>query len=201
MFANYKADVEQPLPMIYQSGYLTIKDYDPLTRSYLLDLPNNEVRRGLLTILANDYLGMRTVEDWLIRSYRQLVAGETDAFRLSLTAFLASIPYDSHESLKTSELNEKHFQYTFYLLLRLIGVYCARIEQTQSQGRVDCILETPNIVYIFEFKLDGTAVDALAQIEAKGYAQPYLNDTRKIKKIGVVFSSETRTVSDWEERA
>ena len=127
------------------------------------------------------------------------IPGKTAAFRDSLTAFLSGIPYDSHDSTKTPELTEKHFQYTFYLILRLIGVYCLRIEQTQSRGRVDCILETPQYIYIFEFKLDGSADEALRQIEEKGYAQPYLADKRKIVCIGVVFSSQTRTISEWKE--
>lgn len=126
--------------------------------------------------------------------------GNTTELRDSFTAFLSSIPYDSHDSTKSPELTEKHFQYTFYLILRLIGVYCLRIEQTQSHGRVDCILETPQYVYIFEFKLDGSADEALQQIEEKGYDKPYLTDKRKIVRIGVVFSSQTRTVSEWRER-
>ena len=201
LFADYKADVERPLPMIYQSGYLTIKDYDKYTHSYLLDFPNDEVRRGFLSLLASDYFKTQgvSVSNWLISSIRMLNAGKTDDFRDSLTAFLSSIPYDSHDSTKHPELTEKHFQYTFYLILRLIGVYCLRIEQTQSRGRVDCILETPQYVYIFEFKLDGTADEALRQIEEKGYAQPYLTDKRKIVRIGVVFSSQTRTISEWKE--
>lgn len=201
LFADYKADVERPLPMIYQSGYLTIKDYDKYTYSYLLDFPNDEVRRGFLSLLASDYFRTRgtSVSSWLITSVRMLNAGETTALRDSFTAFLSSIPYDSHDSTKSPELTEKHFQYTFYLILRLIGVYCLRIEQTQSQGRVDCILETPHYVYIFEFKLDGSADEALRQIEEKGYAKPYLADSRKVSRIGVVFSSQTRTISEWKE--
>ena len=201
LFADYKADVERPLPMIYQSGYLTIKDYDKYTHSYLLDFPNDEVRRGFLSLLASDYFKVQgvSVSSWLISSVRLLNAGKTAAFRDSLTAFLSGIPYDSHDSTKTPELTEKHFQYTFYLILRLIGVYCLRIEQTQSRGRVDCILETPQYIYIFEFKLDGSADEALRQIEEKGYAQPYLADKRKIVCIGVVFSSQTRTISEWKE--
>ena len=201
LFADYKADVERPLPMIYQSGYLTIKDYDKYTRSYLLDFPNDEVRRGFLTLLASDYFKTQgvSVSSWLISSVHLLNRGKIDAFRDSLTAFLSSIPYNSHDSTKHPELTEKHFQYTFYLILRLIGVYCLHIEQTQSQGRVDCILETPQYVYIFEFKLDGSADEALRQIEEKGYAKPYLTDSRKIVCIGVVFSSQTRTISEWKE--
>ena len=93
------------------------------------------------------------------------------------------------------------FQYTFYLLLRLIGVYCTAIhcEDRQSYGRVDCTLEMEDYVYIFEFKMDGTAQEALEQIEKTGYAKPYLADKRKVICIGVNFSSVTRTVEDWEE--
>lgn len=201
LFADYKADVEQPLPMIYQSGYLTIKGYDKRRNRYLLDFPNNEVRKGFLSVIASSYLKPRhnEITSWVSDAAVMLEDGETTELRDSFTAFLSSIPYDSHHSTKTPELTEKHFQYTFYLILRLIGVYCLHIEQTQSQGRVDCILETPLYIYIFEFKLDGSADEALRQIEEKGYATPYLGDKRKIVRIGVVFSSQTRTISEWKE--
>ena len=201
LFADYKADVEQPLPMIYQSGYLTIKGYDKRRNRYLLDFPNNEVRKRFLSVLASNYLKPKQHEitSWVADAAIMLEDGETTELRESFTAFLSSIPYDSHSSTKSPELTEKHFQYTFYLILSLIGVYCLHIEQTQSQGRVDCILETPRYIYIFEFKLDGNADDALRQIEEKGYAKPYLTDSRKIVCIGVVFSSETRTISEWKE--
>ena len=201
LFADYKADVEQPLPMIYQSGYLTIKGYDKRRNRYLLNFPNNEVRKGFLSVIASNYLKPRhhEITSWVADAAIMLEDGNTTELRDSFTAFLSSIPYDSHDSTKHPELTEKHFQYTFYLILRLIGVYCLRIEQTQSRGRVDCILETPQYVYIFEFKLDGTADEALRQIEEKGYAQPYLTDKRKIVRIGVVFSSQTRTISEWKE--
>lgn len=203
LFVDYKADVEQPLPMIYQSGYLTIKEYNRRMGTYLLDFPNNEVRKGFLSVLAAHYLrpGNREVESWIIDAVTYLEQGETTAFRDSLTAFLASIPYDSHASLKGMEMNEKHFQYTFYLLLRLIGTYCRAIhcENRQSYGRVDCTLEMDEYIYIFEFKMDGTALEALQQIEEKGYAKPYLTDSRKVICIGVSFSSVTRTVGEWEE--
>lgn len=204
MFVDYKADIEQPLPMIYQSGYLTIKEYDRRMETYLLDYPNNEVRKGFLSILASNYLKPKgkEVTGWITDAVRTLEQGDTQSFLRSLTAFLASIPYDSHGSLKDIDMTEKHFQYTFYLLLRLVGVYCTAIhcEDRQSYGRVDCILELGDYVYIFEFKMDGTAREALEQIEKAGYAKPYLTDKRKVVCIGVNFSSDTRTVEDWEER-
>ena len=203
MFVDYKADVEKPLPMIYQSGYLTIKDYDPESGEFLLDFPNNEVRKGFLTMIASGYLKTKEMEvsNWISDAIKLLKQGETRAFRDSLTAFLSSISYDSHGSVKSEEAAEKHFQYTFYLILRLLGENNCRLlnEQTQAKGRVDCILEFKNYIYIFEFKLDGSASEALKQIEERQYARPYLTDSRTIIRIGVNFSSETMTVEEWEE--
>lgn len=203
MFVDYKADVEKPLPMIYQSGYLTIKDYDMRHDRYLLDFPNNEVRQGFLTMIANSYLKPKNddISSWITDAIILLEDGETAEFRDSLTAFLSSIPYDSHDSLKSPEATEKYFQYTFYLILRLIGEGNCRLinEKTQSMGRVDCIIELKDYVYIFEFKLNGSADEALRQIQEKNYAKTYLADKRKVICIGVSFSSETRTIEEWKE--
>ena len=203
MFIDYKTDVEKPLPMIYQSGYLTIKDFDMRRNLYLLDYPNDEVRNGFLSMISNDYFHFSdtNVRSWIQDAAFLLEDGKTDEFHDSLTAFLSGIPYDSHESIKDPKAMEKHFQYTFYLILRLLGGAGCHLfnEQVQAKGRVDCILEYPNFVYIFEFKLDGSAEDALKQIEDKNYAKPYLTDQRKLIKIGVNFSSASRTVEDWKE--
>ena len=203
MFADYKADTERPLPMIYQSGYLTIKGYDPVLRRYTLDFPNNEVRQGFLSITASGYFKAEreeAVENECADLFDHLRRGNVSEFITSMTAFLAGIPYDAHESLKEDKAMEKHFQYTFYLILRLMGTYCQLfVEKESSYGRADCIMEMKDYVYIFEFKLDGTADEALKQIEEKGYAVPYLADKRKVRKLGIVFSSQTRTISDWKE--
>ena len=199
-FDDYKADVEMPLPMIYQSGYLTIKGFDRDTQSYLLDIPNNEVREGLLTVLANNYL--KTKEDsasWLISSVHQLKRGKLQEFMNSLTAFLASIPYSVRRRNDEREY-ERYFGYTFYLLLRMLSCYLLYREKETSQGRADCVFETPNDVYIFELKLDGTADAALQQIEEKGYAREYATDSRRIHQIGVNFSSKTGTIEEWKEK-
>ena len=199
-FDDYKADIEKPLPMIYQSGYLTIKDYDQDTESFLLDIPNNEVREGLLTILANAYL--QTKEDsasWLITSVHQLKQGKLHEFMDSLTAFLASIPYSVRRRNDEREY-ERYFDYTFYLLLRMLSCYMLFREKETSRGRADCVYETPNDVYIFEFKLDGSAEGALLQIEDKGYAKEYAIDSRHIHQIGVNFSSKTGTIEEWKEK-
>ena len=106
--------------------------------------------------------------------------------------------YRQEEFIDYKREKERYFHYTFYLIMKLISVYTVYTEKQQSPGRVDCIVETPQYVYIFEFKLDGTAVEAIEQIENKGYAREYILDGRKIFKIGASFSSETGTISDWK---
>ena len=197
-FIDYKADVEQPLPMIYQSGYLTIKDYDMRRNTFLLDFPNNEVKNGFLTAIATSYLQpKKRVEGWIFDMLDALEAGEPDTLRTLFTSFLSSIPYTMRRKDDERE-RERYFQYTFYLILRLISVYTVYVEKLQSHGRVDCVIETPQYVYIFEFKLDGTADEALRQIEEKGYAREYASDTRTLYKIGASFSSETGTIGEWK---
>ena len=161
-FIDYRADVEKPLPMIFQSGYLTIKEYS-----------------------------------WLMMAADALEEGELELFHQQLTSFLASIPYTMRRNGNERE-KERYFHYTFYLLLRLISTFVVYTEKVQSQGRVDCIIETPKFVYIFEFKLDGSAKEALQQIEDKGYASEYATDNRKLFKIGCNFSSEKGTIDDWK---
>jgi hypothetical protein len=197
-FADYKADVERPLPMIYQSGYLTIKDYDPDVQEFLLDIPNNEVKKGFISLLANNYFKTSESADSCIRIFvKSLKHGNLDQFRESLTSFLASIPYCMRRKENERE-RERDFQYTFYLIMRLMSVYMVYIEKQSSQGRADCIIETDDYVYIFEFKLNGTADEALQQIEDRGYALPYASDPRTVYKIGCSFSSETGTIEDWK---
>ena len=197
-FIDYKADTERPLPMIYQSGYLTIKDYKHRTNTFLLDFPNDEVKRGFISLLANNYFQTKEdVKNWLTEAVEDLDEGNLDHFKFLITSFLSSIPYTMRRKENERE-KERYFHYTFYLLLRLASTYITYTEKEQSQGRVDCIIETDKYIYIFEFKLDGTAKEALQQIEEKGYAQPYLTDSRKLYKIGCSFSSETGTIEDWD---
>lgn len=197
-FVDYKADVERPLPMIFQSGYLTIKNYNFQFNTFLLDFPNNEVKNGFLTMLATSYLKpQEEMGTWIRDMVMTLQAGDTDRLRTLLTSFLASIPYTMRRKENETE-RERYFQYTFYLIMRLVSVYTVYVEKAQSQGRVDCVVETPQYVYIFEFKLDGTAAEALQQIEDRGYAREYATDTRKVYRIGATFSSETGTIGEWE---
>ena len=196
-FIDYKADVERPLPMIYQSGYLTVKAYDRDFNTFLLDFPNNEVKNGFLTMLSAAYLQPKEETGGWIRSLVvALRQGDVERVHTLFTSFLSSIPYTMRRKEDEAE-RERYFQYTFYLILRLVSVYTVYVEKVQSQGRVDCVLETADYIYIFEFKLDGTAEEALRQIEEKGYAQEYAADSRKLYCIGAGFSSETGTIGDW----
>jgi len=196
-FIDYRADAQDSLAMLYQSGYLTIKEYNVRRRTFRLDYPNNEVREGLVTLLANDYLKSRTqMNNWVLDIDDMLQECRLDDMRDSFTEFLASIPYVANKDERALTY-ESHFQYTFYLIFRVLSCYDTLIEKQNSHGRADVIVETDNHVYIFEFKLDGSAEEALQQIDDKGYAEPYLTDRRKIHKIGVNISSETRTVCEW----
>ena len=197
-FIDYKADLEKPLPMIYQSGYLTIKDCDLDMNTFLLDFPNDEVKKGFVTLVANNYLKTNTdTGSWARDMVGALKVGDLEQLRKLLTSFLADIPYSMRRK-ETERERERYFHYTFYLLMRIVSCYTVYTEKQQSEGRVDCIVETPNYIYIFEFKLDGTADEALQQIEDKGYARPYEADSRKLFKVGTVFSSETGTISEFK---
>lgn len=195
LFYESKANTLSLLPIIYQSGYLAIKGYDPDDNTYLLDFPNNEVKRGFVSLVAGSYFKKEIELDSTITTLNKcLRSADLDKFRDVLTAFLASIPY----TMRDQKATERHFHYTFYLILRLMSTYLVYTEKCQSQGRVDCVIEAKDNIYIFEFKLDGTATEALQQINDKGYAKEYATDGRHLYKVGCVFSSETGTVGDWK---
>lgn len=196
-FIDYKASEEQPLPMIFQSGYLTIKGYNEKRNSYLLDYPNEEVRSGFISLLASDYFKHQYSTSTLTDMVDCLDNGNLDNFNLQLTSFLASIPY-SMRGANNEPAHERHFQYTLYLILRLMSSYVTFVEKEQSQGRVDCIIETDKYVYVMEFKRNGTTAEAMKQIDEKGYATEYLSDQRKVYKVAINFSSATGTIDGFE---
>ena len=198
-FMDYRADAEDPLAMFYQSGYLTITDYDLRYGEYTLDYPNDEVRKGFVMLLANGYLRERNEEpdNWIRNLDRMLRHGDLDSVRDAYTSFLASIPYEANKDVRALNF-ETHFQYTFYIINRLLSCYTTLIEKQNSKGRADIIIESDNDIYIFEFKLDGSADEALQQIRDRQYALPYLNDPRPVHQIGVNISSNTRTVAEWK---
>jgi hypothetical protein len=185
-----------PLPMIFQGGYLTIKDYNRRFQTYKLDFPNNEVRLGFITLLANTYLQSKDdASSWVIGMVTALSDGNLEQVRRLFTGFLAETPY----SMRPKKNSELYFHYTFYLLMRLISCYTVYTEKQLREGRADSIVETDDYIYIFEFKLDGTADEALQQIRDRGYAKAYEADSRKKYMIGASFSSRTGTIEDWKE--
>ena len=180
-FIDYKADMEKPLPMIYQSGYITIKDYNKRLSTYLLDFPNEEVRNGFIDALASGYFqGSNSPTSWVIDVTTSLDNGDTARFEKLMTSLLSSVTYRFQRKQDPIEC-ERYFQCTFYLIVKMLGFYCTVAEKETSEGRIDCVVECPGYVYIIEFKLNGSAKAALKQIEDKGYAKPYATDNRKLK--------------------
>ena len=193
-FIDYKADVEQPLPMIYQSGYLTIKDCNIEDNTYLLDFPNEEVRNGFIDTVASRYFANITQNtSWVLDVTDCLRKGDTAKFEKLMTALLSSTTYRFQRKQDAMEC-ERYFQYTFYLIVKMLAFYSTVAEKETSEGRIDCVVECPGYVYIIEFKLNGSAEDALKQIEDKGYAKPYAADNRKLIALGINFSSEKGTI-------
>ena len=210
-FSDEMTDIYNPFSLLNALDSKSIEDYwfKTGTPTYLIrlmkhfneninELTNNEVKNGFITMIATSYLqpGER-ITGWIFDVLDAMRAGNIEKLEPLFTSFLSSIPYSMRRKDNERE-KERYFQYTFYLIMKLISVYTVYTEKQQSQGRVDCIVETPQYVYIFEFKLDGTAVEAIEQIENKGYAREYILDGRKIFKIGASFSSDTGTISDWK---
>ena len=199
-FIDYKADVEQPLPMIYQSGYLTIKDYNERLYTYKLDFPNEEVRNGFIDAVASGYFkGNQSPTAWIIDVTTSLEKGDTAKFEKLMTSLLSSISYRFQRKQDQMEC-ERYFQYTFYLIVKMLGFYNAVAEKETSEGRIDCVVECPDYVYIIEFKLNGSAEAALNQIDEKGYAKPYAADSRKVIVLGINFSSEKGTIDGFRTK-
>ena len=196
-FIDYKADVERPLPMIYQSGYLTVKGYNERRRKYLLDFPNEEVRSGFVSILASDYFNSdKTPSSWIDDISDALEDGDVVLFLKKMTSLLSSVTYRFQRKQDAFEC-ERYFQYTFYLIMQMIGHYNTMVEKETSEGRIDCVVECPDYVYVMEFKMDGSAQSALEQIRERGYTKPYLTDKRKVFSIGVNFSSQKGTIEEY----
>lgn len=191
-FLNSIYGDEQPIPVIFQSGYLTIKSYDKEFGLYRLGFPNKEVEEGFINFLMPFYTRFNKIEaPFEIQKFvREIRAGQLEAFFNRLKSFLADTPYEL-----ISE-QERHYQNVLFIIFKLVGFY-TEVEYHTSEGRMDLVLKTKDYIYIMEFKLNGSAEDALQQIHDKHYAQPFQSDKRKIFKIGVNFSSKTRNIEKW----
>ena len=191
-FSEYRVEEDNPIPLIYQSGYLTIKDFDKEFKIYTLEFPNDEVRYGFLNFLVPFYTPVTDDKKnfYIGRFVQELRTGDVDSFMQRFEAFFADFPYELNDK------TERHYQVVVYLIFKLMGEF-TQAEVHSAKGRADAIVQTPDYVYVFEFKLDGTAEEALQQINGKGYAEPFKADKRKVVKVGVEFSAETRNVKRW----
>jgi hypothetical protein len=194
--ANYRAEYADPLPLLYQSGYFTIKSYNARFNSYTLGFPNEEVKYGFLNELLPLYIPKEKQLSEFSMEYfiDDLSANNVDGFMKRMRAFFASISYELNNKV------EKDFQTAFFLLFTLMGPFI-EVEHRSAIGRSDAVVKTDDTIYVFEFKLteSATAEEALQQIDDKGYLIPFTAGNRKLVKIGVEFSIEKRGISGWKE--
>ncbi|MBQ8159018.1 MAG: ATP-binding protein [Prevotella sp.] len=187
------ADSKDPIPVIYQSGYLTLKGYNAEFKKYVLGFPNEEVEEGFVKYLAPYYLNNidRKTSFNAEEFTMDVRSGKPEQFLERLKSLFASAPYDS-----TTGDKENHFQNMMWVVFKMMGFY-SHTEYHTSDGRIDLLVETTLYRYIMEFKLDGTAEEALQQIKSKDYQLPFQVDEKKIFLIGVNFSRETRTIEKY----
>ena len=181
-----------PVPILYQSGYLTIKGFDKEFRTYELGFPNKEVEEGFTKFLLPNYASLTSGNpSFEISSFvKEVRSGNIDAFMLRLQSFFADTPYELARDL------ERHYQNVLFIVFRLLGFY-TQAEYRTSNGRIDMVVKTDRYIYVMEFKLNGSAEEAIRQINEKGYAAPFASDGRTLYKIGVNFSNEIRGIEGW----
>ena len=181
-----------PIPVIYQSGYLTIKGYDERFGIYRLGFPNREVEEGFIRFLLPFYANVNKVESpFEVQKFvREVETGDYDSFFHRPQSFFADTTY---EVIREQEL---HYENVLFIVFKLVGFY-TKVEYHTNDGRIDLVLQTEKFIYIMEFKLNGTAEEALQQINDKRYALPFEADGRKLFKIGINFSEKTRNIEKW----
>ena len=188
--------ISDPIPVLYQSGYLTLKDYNPIESEYILGFPNGEVREGFAKSLYKYYMEEYAGSgDTLGKAFRRLGRKEItiDGFIETVRTWYAGIPY----SITDRNQNEQLYQSLIYAALMGFGADVSAEEQT-SDGRMDIVLRLPDTVYIIELKYDKTAQEAVEQILSKGYAVRYAHDPRTIVAVGLGISHDRRTIDTWQ---
>lgn len=181
------------LALFYQTGYLTIKDYDRNTRLYTLGYPNKEVESGLMDSILNAFGHINDSKVLVSNLRRHLENGRAEDFVLILKTFLAKIPYDLHKNV---ERYENYYHTIFYVLMRLIGID-AEAEYHTSEGSIDIVIKTDRYIYIIELKINGDASDAMKQIEDKSYGTPFTADHRTLIRLGIGFAQRTHTIDSY----
>ena len=194
-------NMRDALPLLYQSGYLTIKDYDREMEAYTLALPNQEVRIGYVRGLIPAFIGLDDADvqmGFAAKFWKALKGGDVEQAMQQMRSYMAGIPYVEgfKQKLKDAATAEGFYEYTMYLIFSMLNVY-VRTQVKCAGGRVDMVVWMPDTVYVFEMKVDGTVREALAQIDTKGYAIPYETDNRRVVKVGVKFDKDTRVPEDW----
>ena len=189
------------LPLLYQSGYLTIKGFDRESEMYTLSIPNQEVRIGYVEGLLPVYTGLesRNVKaGFALKFWRALKQGDVNQAMLEMQSYMAGIPYVEgfKKKLEDAATSEGFYEYTMYLIFTMLNFY-VRTQVKCAGGRADMVVWMPDTVYVFELKKEGSAQEALEQIDEKGYAIPYQTDGRQVVKVGVKFNPETRVPEDW----
>ena len=189
------------LPLLYQSGYLTIKDYDRESLMFTLSIPNQEVRIGYTEGLLPTYIGLEASDvqaGFALKFWRALKKGDADLAMREMQAYMAGVPYVEgfKKKLEEAATAEGFYEYTMYLIFSMLNVY-AKTQVKCSGGRADMVVWMPDAVYVFELKVNGTAQEALQQIDSHGYAIPYEADGRRVVKVGVKFDADTRTPEEW----
>ena len=179
-------------PLLYQSGYLTIKDYDEETQTYLLDIPNHEIRMGLMRSLMPCYVASppENRDSLMAGMYRALKKRDMDSALRLMQAYLLTIPYTDNTAY------EGHYQQVLYILFSLLGYY-VDVEVHTATGRVDLVLRTQTDLYLIEVKLNADAQTALRQIDLKDYAKRFAECGLPLTKVGITFDQQTRTISEW----
>ena len=199
-FDQTPENMEDALPLLYQSGYITIKDYDRETDFYILSIPNKEVRTGFVENMIPLYTGIKQNDTagFAMRFWRALKKSDIDTAMQEMKAFLAGVPYVEgfKEKLKDVKNYEGFYEYTFWLIFNMLNIY-ARTQVKCAGGRIDFVVLMPDTTWVFELKVHGTAQEAMDQINSKNYALPYETDGRKVVKVGVAFERETMTVGEW----
>lgn len=194
LMSNADAIFENPVPYLFQSGYLTITGYNDMFRLYQLGFPNQEVKNGFLNCLLKYYVPMSpdmSGTTLIYQLWHSITEGNPKSFMQILSSLFANT------SCQIQGETEKDFQYAMYIISALLGEY-VQVGRTTSNGRIDLIIQTKEFIYIFELKVNADADVALRQIDEKGYARPFEGDSRKLFKIGINFSTATRRIEDWK---
>ncbi len=194
-------NMHDALPLLYQSGYLTIKGYDSDLQSYHLAIPNQEVRVGYVNGLLPTYIGLNSADvqmGFAAKFWTALKKSDIDLAMQHMQSYLAGIPYVEgfKEKLAEAKTKEGFYEYTFYLVFSMLNVY-VRTQVKVAGGRVDMVIFMPDTIYVMELKVGDTARHALEQIDVRGYAKPYLSDGRRVMKVGIRFDADKHTVDEW----